>query len=343
MSIKFDSFLNWAESHFDSVIVKGDEIKLNSIFTEDYKNKMWCSPSGGRHKREGGVYHCWKTDSKGTLVSLVMKVDNCPYDEAIDTLGGDESLANLEEKIKDFFANKESNAEGLSNNQPPKNTSLELPENTFLISSLPKNDINGINSKVYLNDRKIPHKELMVCTYGKYKNRIIIPYYDKEGKLIYFNSRSIERRPKIRYLGPPKEIGVGKGDVIFMSSWPDKESRVYLTEGEFDALSLSACGLNGAACGGKYLTSKQVAILSDYKVSVCLDNDNAGLDALKTVGDNLVRGGLKDITFIRPPKGIKDWNSMLINYDKDILKAYILKNGKTFDMWSSDLNDVNRF
>ena len=343
MSTKFDSFLNWAEGRFDSVIVKGDEIKLNSIFTDDYKNKMWCSPSGGKHKREGGVYHCWKTDSKGTLVSLVMQVDNCPYDEAIETLGGDSSLADLEEKIKDFFANKESTTDGLSNDQIEKNTNLELPENTFLISSLPKNDRNGIDSKVYLNDRKIPHKKLMVCTYGKYKNRIIIPYYDKEGKLIYFNSRSMERRPKIRYLGPPKEIGVGKGDVIFMSTWPEKGARVYLTEGEFDALSLSACGLNGAACGGKYLTSKQVSILSDYKVSLCLDNDSAGLDAMKTVGDNLVQGGLKDIAFIRPPKGIKDWNSMLINYDKDILKAYILKNGKTFDMWSSDLNDVNRF
>ena len=78
MPIDFDTFVNWAENRFDKIQVKGKEVCLNSIFAEnDSKFHLWCNPYGGKHERTFGVFHCWKTDRKGSLVSLVMEVDKC--------------------------------------------------------------------------------------------------------------------------------------------------------------------------------------------------------------------------------------------------------------------------
>ena len=40
MAIDFDRFLNWAESRFPTVIVKGDEVRVDSIFEEDHKQHV---------------------------------------------------------------------------------------------------------------------------------------------------------------------------------------------------------------------------------------------------------------------------------------------------------------
>ena len=46
--IDFEKFLDWAESRFDNIVVSGDEVKVDSIFCEDHKQKMWCNPYGGK-------------------------------------------------------------------------------------------------------------------------------------------------------------------------------------------------------------------------------------------------------------------------------------------------------
>ncbi len=65
MGVDFDSFRQWAEDRFNGdILVKGNEIRINSIFTEDHKHHMWCNPYGGKHQREDGCYRCWKTGEK---------------------------------------------------------------------------------------------------------------------------------------------------------------------------------------------------------------------------------------------------------------------------------------
>jgi hypothetical protein len=54
MSVDFETFVSWADSRFDGIVVTGKEVKLNSIFTDDHKHHLWCCP-------DKGVYHCWKS------------------------------------------------------------------------------------------------------------------------------------------------------------------------------------------------------------------------------------------------------------------------------------------
>ena len=94
MQIEFDAFLDWANKRFSNVLIKGTEIRLNSIFTEDKGHHLWCNPSGGKKSVKFGVYHCFKTDKKGTLVNLVMDVEKCDFYTALRVLRGSARVTN---------------------------------------------------------------------------------------------------------------------------------------------------------------------------------------------------------------------------------------------------------
>jgi hypothetical protein len=338
MAIDFDSFVRWAEDRFNGeVIVKGNEVKINSIFTDDHKYHLWCNPYGGKHRRENGCYRCFKTENRGTLTGLVMLVDGCTYEEAQDILSGQTSIRVLEERLHEFFSNKENAPQ-----QRPE-SNLKLPEDCCLISEMSQTSYYRMEAEDYMKTRKLPIDGLMYCTHGEYRNRIIIPYYDHTGKLIYFNGRHVNPKAKLRYMGPPKSVGVGKGDVIYCPGvWPKAGEKVHLTEGEFNALTLLLCGFNSLACGGKTLSDKQLDMIRGYKVCLCLDQDDdskapgyqhaasPGFQAMLEMARRLI-SAFVPVSFVRPPKGYKDWNDMLVALGRTVITEYINRHEKPLD------------
>jgi len=328
MAIDFETFLTWAENRFDKVSVKGNEIRLNSIFAEsDSKFHLWCNPAGGKNARKFGVFHCWKTDKKGSLISLVMQVDKCSREEASKILGVQREHGR---PIEDINLDDD-------NDLPTWDVSilekiLTMPPSTYAINKAPENWYR--KCKEYLDARKIKTDDLFVCTGGKYHGRIIIPYYSPRGNLIYFNGRTIIGS-ELRYRGPEKECGVGKEDVLYFTSFPEEGSKVYLCEGEFDAMSLASCGLVGVACGGKNLSDKQATMLSNYKVCLALDNDAAGSSAIDHMYNKLLRICLINpsnrISRVCPPEAYKDWNNFYCEFDTKILLSYIEKSEEVLE------------
>lgn len=338
MSIDFNKFLQWAESRFGDVVVKGEEIMINSIYVEDYKHHLSCNPSGGKKKFPNGVYKCWKSfesnpQATGSLVSLVMQVDNCSYDEALDRLGAiDVSLRSLERKLEQFFSDQEKQ----KIDQTPDNPGLALPENTSWITDLPEGSFWREEAEYYLNNRKLPPSDYMICTGGDCKNRVIIPYYDQNQKLIYWNGRFLEESKNIsKYRGPHKDCGVGKGDVIYMpDGWPPAGSKIYITEGEFDSKSISISGLFSCAIGGKSIEEKQIEMLRPYIPVLCFDTDDKAIDAggnaLLHIGNKLKSKGFSEVYYVRPPKQFKDWNKMLVDVGPKVINVYIKQNIKQY-------------
>ncbi len=333
MQISYDAFIDWVKRRFPNPVINNNEIKINSIFTEDKGNHLWCNPYGGKKNIEYGVYHCWKTDKKGNLVGLVMEVENCDFYTALRILKGSARVSN------------KSLTEILDLNEKKHNTKvkkIDFPEYCYKIEKFSNNIINK-NAVEYLEKRKLDYKDFYVCLDGSYKNRIIIPYFNEKKDLIYFNSRALYDS-KLRYLGPPKTVGVGKEDVLYLPSFP-KSKKIYLTEGEFDAYSLKMCGLDSAACGGKNLSDIQASMLSSFQICLCLDLDKAGTTALKSMKtklDAFNSSGIKDrITIIRPAEGYKDWNEMLIKFNSNVIKSYIEKYEKVFSL--TDFGEFHEF
>lgn len=331
--VDYELFLAWAEERFDGDLkISKNEIKANSPFTDDRKYHLWMNPSGGKRKIPHGVYRCWKTDRKGDLISLVSELDGIPYNLAEDMICSQLSLATLSEKVEQLL-----NGKPKEQVKEENANELTLPENSYLITNLSEENTFKRKSINYLNSRKLNPTGLYVCVSGNYSNRIIIPYYDCYDNLIYFNSRDLGNS-ELRYKGPPKEVGVGKGDVVFMNKWPKPGERIYLTEGEFDAMSLNACGFYGCAIGGKFLTENQCEFLRPYLITMCFDADKSGKEALMGTGKTLLENGFEKINFVRPPVIYKDWNKFLIESNADEIKNYISKYSKIFNWFV--LNDM---
>lgn len=325
--VDYDDALAWIESRFDSVQGRGKDLKVNSPFTDDDGHHLWICP-------EKNCFNCWKSNTSGTLVDLVMKVDKCDFAEAKEKLGldGGYNVRALEKRLREQWGGKLP-GKGEPADQPPP--LLQLPPNTFKIASMADNRWKKV-AEQYVLGRKLPLRDLMVCIAGEFKDRVVIPYYGRNHELIYWNSRDLTNRAKLRYRGPEKaKVGVGKEDVLWMAGWPKRGSRIYLTEGEFDAMSLTEAGLFAGACGGKVIGPKQLDLLAGYGVCVCFDTDESGRDALHKLEDTFQRAGIEDVKYCRPPTCYKDWNEMLKDAGERVIRAYIEANERKFNVWTS--------
>lgn len=340
--VDYETFLQWATDRFgpENIKIQKDEIKTHSIFAEDHKFHLWMNPTGGKSSRpELGSYRCWYTDRMGSLVSLVSIVDKIPYDEAEELICGSSSLRALEKKVDEFYRVK---AEEPLPIQYLVNEGLELPPHTFGLDEISRYNKYGIRAIRYLESRKIPTNGLHVCIDGDYKNRVIIPYYDSEGRLVYYNARTLSTNPSVlRYMKPDNPV-YKQEDVLFMPVWPRNGSKIYLTEGELDAISLNVAELIGGAFGGKSLSDLQMEMLRrrNYIPVLALDNDeekkiDSGREALIKIGDKLLANGFGEVYYVRPPKGYKDWNKLLELKNKELVKAYIEKFEQPYNSWTA--------
>lgn len=339
-----DAFLEWCKDRFGEENLKfrkgGAEICTHSFFVDnhpdfpdgDHKFKLWMNPDGGKHERKDGVYRCWYTNNKGSLISLVSIVDKIPWDQAADRICSEIPLRVLEQKVHDFYNNvKGTVVEEENSNQ------LRIPPYCAKISDMNPTSFYCLRAMEYLNKRKIPAEGLYVCTDGDYKNRIIIPYYDKDNKLIYYNARTLSKDAHVlRYMKPkPEEANQTK--VLYAKRWPKQGSKVYLTEGEFDSMTLFLAGFMSFACGGKYLSESQIELLRGYQIVLAFDSDGAGKTALMDIGGQLMASGFSNMRYIRPPKLFKDWNKLYEMRNIETLKAYIEKYEKPYDGWTNGI------
>lgn len=340
--IDHEKFLAWAESRFgkENIKIRGREICTHSVFAEDYKYHLWMNPYGGKEHRPGGAFRCWYSNRSGSLISLVAELDKISYDEAEDMICTVTSLATLERRIEEFFNNQ--TAVEPQDPSKPANEGLQLPPYTYKIDDMSAADSNRIRARGYLSNRQIPSDGLYVCVADDYRNRIVIPYYDIYDNLIYYNARTMSNSKKVLRFMKPKEKGVEQNQVLFCRNWPRPDSKIHLTEGEFDAISLDVCGFHGIACGGKSLSESQIEMLRAYVPVLSFDRDEDspqdwGLLAMVRIGKQLLEKGFEDVRYVRPPKGFKDWNALLQKKSEDLIHRYVEAAEQPFTAWTADV------
>lgn len=350
MAVDYAAFVEWATDRFGAENIKlkttnhGTEVCTHSYFAhrlglEDSNYHLWMNPSGGKSDHpEKGSYRCWKTDAMGSLVKLVAEWDGIDYDDAEELICGTTTLKTLAARVHEYFEGKDCwNIDGMPEAEQidePRPT-LELPDNTLLIDSLsPTNGWRHLASNYIQNERKLPTKGLYVCTKGDYHNRIVIPWYDKEGRLIFFNARTLSKKDDVlRYRKAPADV-VSADDVLFMTEWPKPKTKVYIMEGEFDALTLKEAGFVACAIGGKFLSETQIEMLRPYEIVLAFDTDDGKVDwgkqAMINIGTQLFERGINAIRYVRPPKTYKDWNKLHVVKGSPIVRQYIEKFEKPF-------------
>lgn len=146
------------------------------------------------------------------------------------------------------------------------------------------------HAAVYLKNRGINESDIRkynigYCKTGRYRNRVIVPSYDKNGQVNYFIARSFEKDPYQKYDAP----SVNKTEIIGLEYFINWSVPVILCEGIFDAISIKR---NAVPLFGKSITKALMLKLVESQVkTVYLALDKDALKEALTYSEQLTNLG----------------------------------------------------
>ncbi|HMC55853.1 MAG TPA: DNA primase [Gemmatimonadaceae bacterium] len=177
----------------------------------------------------------------------------------------------------------------------------------------------------------------------RFRNRLMFPIYDGQGRVIAFGGRVIgQGEPK--YLNSAESPTFQKGSTLYGLNWAKnairRDDRVLLVEGYFDCLRLQAGGIESTVAPlGTALTEVQAETARRYTSNVFLlyDSDRAGLKATFRAGDILLRQGCK-VLVVTLPDG-EDPDTYVRNFGSEKLETQL---GQAVDVLERKIQILQR-
>ena len=286
------------------IVSTGKEITVPSIFVEDdWKRHMSINLSTGQ-------WQDFKSGERGGFIRLYGILKGLDYPAAkadiyVRTFG----FADTEEdKVEDGCPEEE----------------IDLIPIT--IDSCNSNAPEVISAWVYLYERKLfsfktEAPEFFISSNERFKGRVIIPYFDKDHKVFFYQGRTIVgATPK--YISKRSTL-IKQSDLLY--PFDMGLDYVVVCEGPLDAISLQNAGVNATCTTGCHISTTQGRDLRDFggKVIIGFDGDAAGLKGLRAAEKLRKSLLMPKIHFCFPPPKCKDWNEALLGGVD--LKGYILK------------------
>ncbi len=297
---------------------KGKEFVGICPFHDDTKPSMTVSPSKQ-------FYYCFSCGAGGNSIKFLMEFTRANFSDVVlslakknninvenlegpqveaykKQLSRKEELYKILRVTKNWFKSQLNNSLGVEAMKyltSKRNLSNKIIDN-FELGFAPNswNDLFNYLSKV----EKFPINLILASglaiskdnsdkIYDRFRNRLIVPIHDMQGRVVAFGGRSLDgQEPK--YLNSPESEIFEKGKMLFAfekaSSNIRKRDKAIIVEGYFDVISLHSKGItNSVASLGTALNKYQISQLcrcTDNKnIILNFDSDNAGILATKRV------------------------------------------------------------
>jgi hypothetical protein len=286
----------------------GDQIQVNcphcaklyNNYEPDYKYNLEINLS----KR---VYKCWKCEISGPIAKLLKYYTRKDvYNNYLENFDEVDYKIHYDEVEDEIY--KE----------------VILPKEYIPFSKMDKDLPSHLEAYNYvkytrnISDKIINELNIGFCEEGYYKNRILIPSYNKYNKLNYFITRTYTN-DKISYLKPKINQ-----DIIFNEHKLDWNSTVYVVEGVFDYISIP---INTLCLLGKEFIPYIFEKVINHKPSLVFILDS---DAIKqtikyiNIFENM---SLNNIKFVELPNKY-DIDELRLKIGDNNLPQYILEHSK---------------
>ncbi len=297
---------------------KGKEFVGICPFHDDSKPSMTVSPAKQ-------FYYCFSCGAGGNSIKFLMEFTRNNFTDVVLSLAKKnnidvinvaghqqeaykkqlsrrEELYKILRVSKDWFKSQLNKSSGKeAHSYLTSNRNLDIKNiNDFELGYAPNswNDLFNYLSKVekfplslILSAGLAVSKENSNKVYDRFRNRLIVPIFDMQGRVVGFGGRSLDdQEPK--YLNSPESEVFEKGKMLFgfdkASSNIRKSDKALVVEGYFDVISLHSKGItNSVASLGTALNKYQISQLcrcTDSKnIIINFDSDNAGKLATKRV------------------------------------------------------------
>lgn len=301
--------------------------------------------------KERQLFKCFSCGAGGNVFKFVSDYENISYIEAVSKVGSKvginlniEKTSKVNEKYKSLYEIMDLTNLFFENNIQTDNGSEA--RNYLHQRGLNDNDIKEFNLGLSLNDNnlaKFLEKKKMSLEQALslglvnqknleytdvFKNRILFPIHDLEGHVVGFTGRIYKDNNGPKYLNSRETPLFRKGQILFnyhrAKKYIQLQKEVILVEGNMDAIRMYINDFkNTLALMGTSLTEEQVRILKNLrsKVILMLDNDEAGLTATYTVGEELIKSGIE--VFVIRLSGKKDPDEYILSFGAEAMKENI--------------------
>lgn len=304
---------------------------------------------------EKQIFKCFGCGAAGNVISYVMRLKNISYLDAvgalaeranIDISNNSESSKNKRNTLNKYYSINVETARYFFNNLKNNKKSLNYFQNRNIsVNTIKKFGLGYANDSwsdllIYLRSKGYSELELLssglICKsdknrfYDRFRNRVMFPIFDYNGKVIGFGGRVLDDS-KPKYLNSPESIIFKKGVNLYGLNFLLKNNVNYnrefiIVEGYMDCISLHQAGIyNVVASLGTALTNNMAKLIKRYadRVIISYDADNAGINAADRGLEVLKKEGL-DVRILRIPDGKDPDEFIRKNTKEDFL--YIVKN-----------------
>jgi DNA primase len=270
-----------------------------------------------------GFYHCFSSGKHGDIFRFVTETEGLSFPEAVERLANEAGVAlpkmapdavEQEQKRKDlydvvelaakFFEAQLQKPVGaaarayLAQRQFTDRTQAEFrfgfaPDGRdALITQLRG---HGVSDRQMVDAGLVTEPDDGRSIYDYFRNRVIIPIQDNQGRVVAFGGRVLDPEGKPKYLNSRETALFKKGYLVFNGHRAReaafKAGTVIATEGYLDAIAVWQAGMRHVvATLGTAFTEEQIATLWRFAPEpvICFDGDRAGVSAANRAIDRIL-------------------------------------------------------
>ena len=294
---------------------------------------------------EKQMYKCFVCGNSGNVYNFIMEYEKVSFIEAVKIVAEKIGIIIDVNNINKEVDNKYSNLYDIYDisykfYQNNLNTAYGKEAKKYLLDrnideniirqfniglSLSNSELYNVLKKKGFSDNDILSSCVALEKNGKiydlYKNRIMFPLYDLQGKVVGFSGRIYTKSDESKYINTKETKIFKKGELLYNYHVAKKiarsEKNIIVVEGFMDVIRLSTIGINNVvATMGTAVTKHQAELIKKLALNIILmfDGDKAGEKATESYIQQFGQDD-SNIKVVR----LED------NLDPD---EYILKNGK---------------
>jgi len=287
-----------------------------------------------------GFYHCFGCGAHGSVIDFVMNTQGMEFIETIEVLAGEvgmevpkpsreqverdkqrASLSEVMDLVSNWYQAQLKGQIGAAAFAYVKGRGLS--DDTIAKFGLGYAPSSRSALKDAMMARDIGEDQLIEtgmlikpegggASYDRFRDRLMFPITDRQGRTIAFGGRALSKDVKAKYLNSPETVLFHKGATLY--NWSNARAASYdagqvlVVEGYMDVIALAQFGINYAVAPlGTALTEEQIGHLwhmADEPV-LSFDGDNAGMRAAGRALERalpMLRPG-KSLRFVMMPEG----------------------------------------
>ncbi|GHF19122.1 DNA primase [Kordiimonas sediminis] len=309
-----------------------------------------------------GFYHCFGCGAHGGVIDFVMGTEGLTFPETIEKLAGEvgmevpkpsreqverdkkrSSLSEVMEMVTTWYEAQLQGAVGASALSYVRGRGLRSDTITsFRLGYAPGGRAGRTHLKDAMLARGVTEDQLIETgmvikpesggeSYDRFRDRLMFPIADRQGRIIAFGGRALSSDVKAKYLNSPETSLFHKGATLY--NWANARQAAYDTgqvmvvEGYMDVIALAEAGIPYCVAPlGTALTEEQIAHLwhmADEPI-LSFDGDNAGRRAATRAMDRalpMLQPG-KSLRFLFMPEG-EDPDTLVRKEGKTVLETMI--------------------